>query len=425
MRKIPFFGLVGVFLLSVSASAVMIGDNCYSQPIVVGVGSGFDPALVRGANSGWTRFTIQWRQVNPQSGVWDWNLLDSQVTNFRNQGIKILAILSTAPTWAGSNANGTTPPSNIALWEEFVRRVAQRYSGRIEAYEIWNEPNLQNSGVGVGWNKSLASYPRYVDYLRAAAIQIRAYAPGTLIVAPVTSSQPDSRTVEIFKQLEQTYFPEGPAHKFMDVVSFHANAGDNENVFDKIRSHESTILNRNPSNIGKPIWLTEFGWKSNRVGEAGQRDRIRELVEWLTGGAIDPFFECGENAGWKWTHVFIYKDIDTSTESSGIYRGDRTPKPVVTDYLRTLPFPAKHPNNVYAPFTSSCLGRTCTFTSSITQSGARYDWDFGDGMSGTGRTITHTFPAAGQYFVSHGASHPDFPGWPGWWGSDLQLIRVN
>jgi hypothetical protein len=420
MRRI-LLSLLAIDLLLISpGQAFVVGSSAHSQPITIGVNEAFELPLMRSANLGWTRVTFVWRDINPAFGVYNWGVTDSIVNNARAQGLKILAILSTAPTWAGSNSNGTTPPANIGYWEEFVHQVAQRYAGRVDAYEIWNEPNLFDSGTGIGWNADIWASPRYVDYLRAAAINIRTYAPGTLVVGPVTSSRPDSRTVEVFKQLEQVSFPDGPASKFLDVVSFHANASDDEStatIVSRIESQLSTLSNRNPSNAAKPIWLTEFGWKSNRVGEASQRDRIRNIVTTVNGQSCVSFCDiCAPSSthcAYKWTHVFIYKGIDSATESSGIFRGDKSAKPVVTDYLRTFAFPAKQPNDEYAPFTFNCTGRTCTFSSSIFDNSL---WDFGDGTTGQGQVVTHTFPASGQYFVAVGSESLA--------GSDVQLIRV-
>jgi hypothetical protein len=425
MRKALLSLTVFALLLPPVSSAVVIGDIAYSQPITIGVvQQTSDYSLARGANLGWVRVTFAWRDINPAYGVFNWGPTDGNINDARSRGLKVLAILSTAPTWAGSNDKGTTPPGNISYWEEFVHQVAQHYAGRVEAYEIWNEPDLTNSGDGVGWNANLWASPRYVDYLHSAAKNIRAYAPGTLVVGPATSSQPNANTVEVFKQLQQVTFPDGPASSFLDVVSFHANANNDEStqtVLDRITSQLGTLANRNPSNLRKPIWLTELGWKSSRVGEPAQRDRIRNIVTALrgSGGYIPDCYLCPpapQHSAYKWTHVFIYKDVDSPTENSGIYRLDKTPKPVVTDYLWTLPFPAKHLNDEYTPFTASCSGRTCTFSSSSAY--GTVHWDFGDGTTSTGVVTTHTFLAAGQYFVAQGAEVVG----PG--GSDVRLIRV-
>ena len=54
-------------------------------------------------------------------------------------GLKLIVRLSQDPDrpfWAGN------PPQNAGDFADFVAAVASRYKGRIQAYQIWNEPNL-------------------------------------------------------------------------------------------------------------------------------------------------------------------------------------------------------------------------------------------------------------------------------------------
>lgn len=403
---------------------------CFPQPIELGLNN-FPFDLTRQANVGWTRITLRWRDVNPSQGVWNFSAYDGLINAAQAEGLQILVLLSTAPQWAGGGANGNTPPTNMAYWNEFVRRTAQRYNGKVAAYEVWNEPDISgSSSPGVGWDRNLTQYPRYVDYLRGAAKKIRAYSPGTLVVGPVSRSEPNNKTVELFRQIEQTIYTDGPGSSFVDVISFHAGAENNQStskINDWIDSHLSTLRVQNPSNALKPVWITEYGWKSDKVGEASQRDRIMTITEDLSGSGIGLwlFPSCSNKRLHKITHAFIYKIQDTPDERSGVYRLNGTAKPVTTDYLQLLPFPARHPSDVYLPMTSNCSGLTCTFTLPLTNPpGGAYEtyfWDFGDGTTqvGASQTVTHTYSASGRYFVAAAAAFALID------ATDVRLIHVN
>jgi hypothetical protein len=318
--------------------------ECQPSRVVLGVNAkgAADVELVDRAGLRWVRFTIPWRQVNPERGVWRWEAVDALVAAHHGAEHRMLAILSTAPEWAGSNANGTRPPEDVALWQEFVGRTAQRYRGKIDAYEIWNEPDHREEGVGVGWAGPLFGHPAYADYLRDAALAIREHAPGTLVVAPAAGSDPRKETVRLFRSLEEHALPEGNASRFVDVVSVHANARNDEGsdvVWRRLRQHLRTLAGRNPSNLGKPVWITELGWPSDAVGEEGQRRNTEDLLTRLAAGWEDAGHPLPCGGGRGELVAFLYKEQDGGGESRGLYREDGTPKPIVTEVLQGLETP--------------------------------------------------------------------------------------
>lgn len=330
------------------------GDFAH-RPIKIGVNvqaPAFND-LARNANIGWIRTSVRWSQVEKTKGVFDFSGVDADINDARARGLKVLAILAHPPVWAGSNTNGTTPPSSLTDWKNYVRAVAQHFNGRIDAYEIWNEPDLKNSGDGVGWNaehNEVSTRPKYVDLVIHSAIEVRQRAPGTKIVAPAMSTRAyqdrPTRTKQVWQQLQNTFYNGQRASSYVDVVSFHNTAlGD-----DIATTTDSWLVNNiydmranAPSLDCKEQWITEFGFLA-LYGAARQRDNIKDALFWYRGGyGICDSMLGGPHLDDRITHAFIYVLTDyTSGATFGIYRSDLTPRPVVTDFLQTLPFPAEY-----------------------------------------------------------------------------------
>lgn len=323
------------------------GAACGPSRVVLGVndqGAG-DPKLVSNAGLAWVRATIPWREVNPARDTWRWEGADALVRPHHEAGHRVLAVLSTAPEWAGSNERGTRPPEEIARWSEYVGRVAQRYRDEIDAYEVWNEPDRRDEGIGVGWDRPLGEHPTYAEYLRAAALAVREHDPGARIVAPALGSDPRAATVALLRHLEETRLPDGRPADFLDVVSLHANARSDESsteVWDRLGQHLRTLAARAPSLGDKPVWVTELGWPSDAVGEAGQAEKIANLLAEIRG----PWQDVGQDVDHPAycrpdpaeALAFLYKLQDGGGESRGIFTDTGQPKPVV-DRMRSRPTP--------------------------------------------------------------------------------------
>ena len=53
-------------------------------------------------------------------------------------------------------------------WRAFCAAVAERYQGRVSAYQIWNEPNLSRE-----WGDQIPDAARYVELLAVCSGAIR------------------------------------------------------------------------------------------------------------------------------------------------------------------------------------------------------------------------------------------------------------
>src|SRR5262249_37440323 len=120
-----------------------------------------------------------WEDIQPSPDRWEWEYTDWLVRAANFYGLQIIARLDKPPDWAANNGNAlSAPPRNLADYTEFVRRVAERYRGKISAYIIWNEPNL-----AVEWGNQPPNAKDYAKLLGAASEQIRATDPSARVLA--------------------------------------------------------------------------------------------------------------------------------------------------------------------------------------------------------------------------------------------------
>ena len=316
------------------------------RPVNIGLNANFNHWLTRSTNVGWVRVDFGWWDVNPQQGVWNFGYPDSRVADAEANGLQILAILHLVPAWAGGGPRGNVPPLTTSGWAEFVRRLAQRYPNRIAAYEIWNEPDASNSSSqGIGWDRNIEEPPRYVDFVQAAAVEIGTYSPTSRVVGPAYTSRADSsskrnRRRRIFEQIRDTSYGGSPGYTFLDGVSFHNNGHDttsssstaSELRFDSLQYLSDYCFPLNTA----PIWVTEYGWRSNAVGENGQREKICNITKMYTGRLASAL-----GTSYNIDHSFIYVQRAEGTSQS-LFRTDsiNDAKPAVTQYLRALSYPA-------------------------------------------------------------------------------------
>jgi polysaccharide biosynthesis protein PslG len=174
------------------------------------------------ANEGgfrWIKQSIEWRYVEPHvKGTLEFNEPDRLVGLATQLNLKMIARLDNQPVWARSDkifpASG--PPDKNQDYVDFVHVVASRYKGKIQAYEIWNEPNL-----AVEWGGKPPDPVAYVALLKAAYTAIKDADPDALVIsaglAPTTASgaiaMPD---VDFIRQMYKA-----GASKYFDLLGAH------------------------------------------------------------------------------------------------------------------------------------------------------------------------------------------------------------
>ncbi len=141
------------------------------------------PALAETAASlgmRWIKLEINWRDLEPAKGEPSFTALDAVVDTLKAANFNLLFTVTSAPAWARASTDEDGPPDNFADYGLFVSLLAQRYAGRVQAYEIWNEPNLRRE-----WNSTIHSISAtsYIELLRVGYTAIKAADPSAVVVS--------------------------------------------------------------------------------------------------------------------------------------------------------------------------------------------------------------------------------------------------
>ncbi len=94
------------------------------------------------------RINVNWSELEPAPGQWDWGAIDEQYSELLAAGLRPELFADSSPCWArpsmacdDSRYTGPPDPSYDSYWIDFIRRLTARYPAAI-GIEIWNEPNL-------------------------------------------------------------------------------------------------------------------------------------------------------------------------------------------------------------------------------------------------------------------------------------------
>ncbi|CAM2735953.1 cellulase family glycosylhydrolase [Skermania piniformis] len=288
------------------------------------------------AGIGAVRISIEWPDVEPVPGYLNWSEPDRTVRHANAAGLTVLAVIGYAPTWAAIPAGrgevhpGAADPARFAA---FVGRAAQRYRTQIDAWEIWNEPNILP-----GW----APQPdpvHYAELLRYSYQAIKRVSPqATVLTGGTAPALDDGINVSPVRFLGELYAAGGQGT--FDGIALHPYNAPQllsaapEAWASRAAIQEVSDLMAQYGDGDKLIWCTEFGASSTPgstygVSEQGQAVIIADGIDYFrslpNGG---PFF------------AFDYRDLDSTSSDPeqhfGLVRSDYTAKPALAAVLSRL-----------------------------------------------------------------------------------------
>ncbi len=346
-----------------------IGDN--------GEGYGFnvwglssDPAFrdrlyanVQGAGFGWMRQQVSWAAMEPQKGNYGTDTtaqLDQFVSGASTQGLHVLLSIVKSPDWVGAKGG---LPTKTQDFTDFMGFLTQRYKGKVQAYEIWNE---ENYAVETGGKVNVAAY---LPVLKAGFQAVKKSDPKAVVVfgglTPTGVNDPAIALNDV-EYLRQIYAVNGGEIKqYYDVLGAHPGsncnppdtsypdtpqgcdvsgtgkadfANDNSFYFKRILEIRKVMEDAGEGNT--KMWLTEFGWTTANQAkgyEYGAFVSEQQQAQYLVRA-----FELGKSYPWMGVMFVWNLNFATITQASdekypwAVLKSDGSARPAYT-VLKNMP----------------------------------------------------------------------------------------
>jgi len=194
-----------------------------------------------------------WPYLEPAKGVFNWSRLDTYLAAAQKNGVPFFFSNDYVPKWAAANTSScfvasmdttvcTSTVANLQDWDDFVNALVTRYNGKIQAYELWNEPDQ------VYFTGTVAQMVTLTQHMYSI---IRQLDPHALILAPAAA---DYTWID-------AYWAAGGV-RTVDIVPTHSYPNPNNPVAEVICAFRTLPLKAIMAKYGiqKPIWDTEGSW---------------------------------------------------------------------------------------------------------------------------------------------------------------------
>jgi len=98
--------------------------------------------IVRTAGIPWVRERISWGQVAPDKQQLDWKHYQYVADVLAQQGVHVYQIWHDSPAWSHPDNPSAHCPDDLRTVYRFGREAASHFAAQIQAWEVWNEPDI-------------------------------------------------------------------------------------------------------------------------------------------------------------------------------------------------------------------------------------------------------------------------------------------
>lgn len=289
MRVYAALVLCGLLLAILAPARSGAAAPGHPEGLFVGVHSDLQPdspsmtqvreiALMREAGIGWVRLVLNWYVAEPRKGTYDdayLRGLESLIDRMRGAGIHVMLLVLATPPWATS-LGWAAPPQRTEDFGDFVAYAVTRFSSRVKAWELWNEPDWY-----LFW-KPTPDVTAFARMLHEAYAKGKAADPSATFVSGGLAGNDVRYLQEMYAAGAGGSFDALGVHPYVFGRSPDAVTDDPRHSFSGLAQLRAVMVAN--GDAAKPIWITEMSWSTNTRPPAadpagGQAEGISEATQ--------------------------------------------------------------------------------------------------------------------------------------------------
>ena len=307
-----------------------LGMNVHAMGDEKAVYGQVETALV-GADVRWVRSDVGWQSLQPVSGEsWDayqLGQLDAVVNTAHGLGIQLALTFWGTPGWANGGQAKIVPPSDPGGYGRALGFLANRYRGRVAAWEIWNEPNLSHFFTGT-------DPAQYAGLVKAAYPAVKAADPAALVVAGSVSENDVPWLSRAYDAGIGGNFDVLSTHPYQQPSDQPPDAPSDGTIYQFRHLSAVHDLMVAHGDGAKDIWATEFGW-STHENIGGERNWERGVTEQQQADFLNRAVALARSTFPYVTHMFWYEAVDGAggsmqNQNFGVLHSDLSAKPALS-----------------------------------------------------------------------------------------------
>lgn len=222
--------------------------------------------LMQTANINWIRQFIYWDEFEPQRGLFIWEQLDTIMGVLAEYPqMQLIPVFMNSPSWSRQSEVATAPPISPTDIVPFLQQFAERYGDTIDYYQIWDEPNLDDT-----WGLTNPQPAEYAALLAESYRTIHgADAQATVILAALAPTlEREGQNIADNLYLQRLY--DLDADDYFDAVAakpygFNFAPNDRTTNIDTLNFSRLVLIREVMVANGdgkKALWASNWGWNS-------------------------------------------------------------------------------------------------------------------------------------------------------------------